>query len=56
MFNRGNGRLYLGQLVTSGESTKAFTNTRGIRVNEEINDANDLMTKGTSTLTGLEKK
>jgi hypothetical protein len=55
MFNRGNGRLYLGQLVTSGESTKAFTNTRGVRVNEEIKDANDLMTKGTSITTGLEK-
>jgi hypothetical protein len=33
MFNRGNGRLYLGQLVSSGESTQAFTTTSGIKVN-----------------------
>ena len=29
MFNRGNGRLYLGQLVSSKESTLAWTNTQG---------------------------
>jgi hypothetical protein len=29
MFNRGNGRLYLGQLVASKESTKAWVNTQG---------------------------
>lgn len=33
MFNRGNGRLYLGQLVESGESTNAWINTSGIEVN-----------------------
>jgi hypothetical protein len=33
MFNRGNGRLYLGQLVSSGESTQAFTTTSGVKVN-----------------------
>lgn len=33
MFNRGNGRLYLGQLVESGESTNAWINTSGVQVN-----------------------
>ena len=33
MFNRGNGRLYLGQLVSSGESTNAFTTTEGVKPN-----------------------
>ena len=36
MFNRGNGRLYLGQLVTSGESTNAYTNQSGVSVNDNI--------------------
>lgn len=35
MFNRGNGRLYLGQLVESGESTEAYINTSGLKVNEQ---------------------
>lgn len=34
MFNRGNGRLYLGQLVSSGESTNAFVTTEGVKPNE----------------------
>jgi hypothetical protein len=34
MFNRGNGRLYLGQLVSSGESTSAYITTSGVKVNE----------------------
>jgi hypothetical protein len=34
MFNRGNGRLYLGQLISSKESTKAFVNTRGVFPND----------------------
>jgi hypothetical protein len=29
MFNRGNGRLYLGQLIASRESTNAWVNTQG---------------------------
>lgn len=36
MFNRGNGRLYLGQLVTSGESTNAWISTGGILVNDGV--------------------
>ena len=34
MFNRGNGRLYLGQLVSSGESTSAYITTSGVKINE----------------------
>ena len=34
MFNRGNGRLYLGQLVASHESTKAWSTTQGINPND----------------------
>jgi hypothetical protein len=34
MFNRGNGRLYLGQLVSSGESTNAYITTGGVKVNQ----------------------
>jgi hypothetical protein len=37
MFNRGNGRLYLGQLISSKESTKAFVNTRGVFPNDTEN-------------------
>lgn len=37
MFNRGNGRLYLGQLAESGESTQAWINQNGVRVNEGNN-------------------
>lgn len=55
MLNRGNGRLYLGQLVTSGESTKAYINSRGILVNEEIKDVNGIVIGGSSTRTGLEE-
>ena len=54
MLNRGNGRLYLGQLVTSGESTKAYVNSRGVLVNE-IKDINGVVTQGSSTRTGLEE-
>jgi hypothetical protein len=39
MFNRGNGRLYLGQLVESGESTEAYINTSGLKVNEQSLDS-----------------
>jgi len=34
MFNRGNGRLYLGQLVSSRESTNAWINSQGVFVND----------------------
>jgi hypothetical protein len=54
MFNRGSGRLYLGQLVTSGESTKSFINTRGIFVNE-MKDIDQTVIQGSSTTTGSEK-
>jgi hypothetical protein len=39
MFNRGNGRLYLGQLVDSSESTEAYINTSGLKVNEQSLDS-----------------
>lgn len=54
IFNRGNGRLYLGQLVSSGESTKAYINSRGVFTNES-QSINQTITEGTSILTGLEK-
>jgi hypothetical protein len=54
MFNRGNGRLYLGQLVNSGESTQAFINTQGVFVNQ-IKSVDETITKGTSNRTGEEK-
>ena len=54
MFNRGNGRLYLGQLVSSGESTKGYINTRGVYVNE-IKNLDGAITQGISTKTGTEK-
>lgn len=34
MFNRGNGRLYLGQLYSSGETTQAFQTTSGTKPNQ----------------------
>ena len=34
MFNRGNGRLYLGELFESGESTDAYINQTGSNVND----------------------
>lgn len=54
MFNRGNGRLYLGQLVSSGESTKAYINSKGVFLNE-IESIDDAITQGSSTTTGLEQ-
>jgi hypothetical protein len=54
MFNRGNGRLYLGQLVSSGESSKAYINSRGVVINE-IESINEAVTQGSSTRTGLEE-
>jgi hypothetical protein len=53
MFNRGNGRLYLGQLTSSGESTKAYVNTRGVYVNESESFQQTII-QGSSTTTGLE--
>ena len=52
MFNRGSGRLYLGQLATSGESTNAIVNANGVLVNE-IKDINGVVTEGISTKTGI---
>ena len=54
MFNRGNGRLYLGQLVSSGETTKGYINARGVYVNE-IKNLDGAITQGISTTTGTEK-
>jgi len=54
MFNRGSGRLYLGQLISSGETTKGYINTRGVYVNE-LKNIDDTIIQGSSTLTGLEK-
>jgi hypothetical protein len=34
MFNRGNGRLYLGELVHSTESVQAWINQKGFNVND----------------------
>lgn len=34
MFNRGNGRLYLGELVHSTESVQAWINQKGLKVND----------------------
>jgi hypothetical protein len=53
MFNRGNGRLYLGQLTTSGESTQAWINTSGVQVNR-LSSLDQVVTQGSSTLTGTE--
>jgi hypothetical protein len=44
IFNRGNGRLYLGQLVEAGESTNAWINTSGIQVNAIQNNQGVLPT------------
>jgi hypothetical protein len=54
MFNRGNGRLYLGQLVSSGESSKAYINSKGVIINE-IKSIDEAITQGSSTRTGTEK-
>jgi hypothetical protein len=53
MFNRGNGRLYLGQLTSSGESTQAWINTSGVQVNR-ISSLDQVVTQGSSNLTGTE--
>jgi hypothetical protein len=53
MFNRGNGRLYLGQLTSSGESTQAWINTSGVQVNR-LSSLDQVVTQGSSTLTGTE--
>lgn len=53
MFNRGNGRLYLGQLTTSGESTQAWINTSGVQVNR-LSSLDQVVTQGSSNLTGTE--
>jgi hypothetical protein len=44
MINRGNGRLYLGQLVEAEESTNAWINTSGIQVNAIQNNQGILPT------------
>ena len=43
MFNRGNGRLYLGELVHSQETVNAWINQKGLKVNDfkNYNDIQD---------------
>jgi hypothetical protein len=55
MFNRGNGRLYLGQLTSSGESTQAWINTSGVQVNR-LSSLDQVVTQGSSNLTGTENR
>jgi len=52
MFNRGNGRLYLGQLYESTESRGAFVNTSGMDPNDNLNytDIQSVIAKNSSTL------
>jgi len=55
MFNRGNGRLYLGQLVSSRESTNAWVNTKGDFVNQTAGqNIFDLTQRNIDPLTGTE--
>ena len=53
MFNRGSGRLYLGQLATSGESTNAIVNQNGVLTNQ-LTNIDETIIKGISTKTGTE--
>ena len=55
MFNRGNGRLYLGQLISSRESTNAWVNTQGNFPND-TNGSNiyDVARRNVNTRTGTE--
>lgn len=51
-FNRGKGRLYLGQLVASGESTKAWVTTQGRFPNDtEGKDIYDITNENISPIT-----
>jgi hypothetical protein len=52
MFNRGSGRLYLGQLATSGESTNAIVNSNGVLTNQSTS-INQTITESISTNTGI---
>ena len=55
MFNRGNGRLYLGQLVASKESTKAWVNTQGNYPNDtDGKDIYKIVQENVDPLTGIE--
>lgn len=46
MFNRGNGRLYLGQLVESTQESNAYVNTSGLYVNDPKLSLNDIVQQG----------
>jgi hypothetical protein len=52
MFNRGSGRLYLGQLATSGESTNAIVNSNGVFTNKSAN-IDETTRNAISTKTGI---
>jgi hypothetical protein len=53
MFNRGNGRLYLGQLVSSKESTNAWVNTQGVFPNDtDGKNIYDIVNDNIDPLTG----
>jgi hypothetical protein len=55
MFNRGNGRLYLGQLVSSKETTNAFVNTQGNFVNNTAGqNIYNIVEENINPLTGTE--
>ena len=55
MFNRGNGRLYLGQLVASRESTNAWVNTQGNFPNDTENkNIYTIVNENIDPLTGKE--
>jgi len=57
MFNRGNGRLYLGQLVSSRESTKAWITTQGTFPNDtDGKSIYDVVNENIDPLTGLERR
>jgi hypothetical protein len=55
MFNRGNGRLYLGQLVSTRETTNAWINTQGNFVNAtDGQNIYDVTRNNIDPLTGTE--
>ena len=53
-FNRGNGRLYLGQLIESGESVQAFMTSTGLFPNDPQNMDGNITTTVANTSSTLE--
>ena len=54
-FNRGNGRLYLGQLIESGESVQAFMTSTGLFPNDPQNMDGNITTTVANTSSTLEQ-